>query len=287
MLPHVEKRRHDKFNHTNYNAKFRTTSPVAPPWQLLPLESSFKEGWNSIEFMKIYLQQSEDVKLRLLFQKEMMLKIDDFQTDITKQYTAIFKDAFPRRENEPFGLTDEQKASTRERVQRLIWHLDEMILTIKCWANRNGMKQYEVSNGIAEKGEQLWNDRFQSLKETIDKLLLRYSYKGKHLQYVGSLNHGMRGAHKGRTAFNINDFDVDLFVVHAAEYHKFYPVIAAEFPGNISNGKIFPIGTEMGELVDLSREVGNALMYELRDKVNHPEKFVDGTEIVLREWDAW
>ncbi|UUN25136.1 DUF4157 domain-containing protein [Streptomyces sp. FIT100] len=259
--------------------------------RLLPLEDRYRAAYNEIEFFKAYVSRIEDAETRRRFEVELLDEVSDFQVDSVKQYKAAFKEAFPHRANEPLGLTRQQQAASRARVQQLVWQLRGMNRKITRWANLNGitnLDQNEIGKGIAKKGERIWDERYRNIKKTIDGVVLRFQYKGRNLQYVGSLkNEGQRGPHKGRTAFNINDFDVDLFVVHPAEWRKWLPIITEEAPQMVSNGKIFPIWPQMRELYNLGRSVGKALTRVLRGRVKDSRKFTDETDIVLREKDSY
>ncbi|MFC9944565.1 eCIS core domain-containing protein [Streptomyces pratensis] len=258
--------------------------------RLLPLEDRYRAAYNEIEFFKAYVSRIEDPETRRRFEVELLDEISEFQVDSVKEYKSAFKEAFPHRANEPLGLSRQQQAMSRARVQQLVWQLRGMNRKITRWANRNGivdLDRSEIGKGISKKGERIWGERYQNIKKTIDGVVLRFTYKGRKLEYVGSLNTGTRGPHKGRTAFNINDFDVDLFVVHPAEWRKYLPVITAEAPEKVSNGKIFPIWPQMRELYNLGRTVGKALTRVLRGRVKDSEKFTDETEVVLREKDSY
>jgi hypothetical protein len=258
--------------------------------RLLPLEDRYRAAYNEIEFFKAYVSRIEDPETRRRFEEELLDEISDFQVDSVKEYKSAFKEAFPHRANEPLGLSRQQQAMSRARVQQLVWQLRGMNRKITRWANRNGvvdLDRSEIGKGIAKKGERIWDERYRNIKKTIDGVVFRFDYKGRKLQYVGSLNTGTRGPHKGRTAFNVNDFDVDLFVVHPAEWRKYLPVVTKEAPEKVSNGKIFPIWPQMRELYNLGRTVGKALTRVLRGRVKDSEKFTDETEVVLREKDSY
>lgn len=256
----------------------------------MPLEDVYRASYNEIEYLKVYLTHLADLDTRELFKDMMIQEIDDFQIEIIEEYTLLFKEAFPHRANEPVGITERQREKSREKVNILLQKLDTLNWKIMRWANRIAfvdLSQADIRGAILTKGERLWVRQFQSIKKCIDGVLMQFAYRGRPLQYVGSLNNGTRGAHKGKTAININDFDVDLFVVHPVEWRRHLPVILQHYPGNLSNGKIFPFGTHMKELQDLSHAVGKALARELKDNVKNAWRFIDSTEIVLRERDSF
>src|SRR5438270_12041311 len=79
-----------------------------------------------------------------------------------------------------------------------------------------------IDNAIDVKGKRIWEEEYERIKAEVDDILStsELHYKGQPLQYVGSLTRGWRGPHKGRTAFNLKDFDVDLFVVDRKEFDR-------------------------------------------------------------------
>ncbi|PKX89853.1 uncharacterized protein P174DRAFT_515855 [Aspergillus novofumigatus IBT 16806] len=255
----------------------------------LPLGDIYRDSYNEIEYLKIYLSHFVGPNTHL-FKDAVIQEIDDFQVKISKEYMLLFKEAFPHRANEPFGITEVQHEKSWENVDSLLQKLDALNWKITHWADRVAfvdLNQADIRRAILAKGEILWARQFQDIKRRIDEILTQFAYRGHPLKYVGSLNNGTRGAHKARTVININDFDVDLFVVHPVEWHRHLPVILEQFPENFSNGKIFPLGTHMQDLQDLSHAVGRALARELKDYVKDAWKFIDNTEIVLRERDSF
>jgi hypothetical protein len=92
---------------------------------------------------------------------------------------------------------------------------------------------------------------------------------------------------KGKFRINLDDFDVDLFVAHAEEWRRHLPVIREQFLENFSNGKLHPLGTHMYELQNLSYAVGHALAANLTGRLKKSWRFIENTEIVLREIGAY
>ncbi|KAF4292516.1 hypothetical protein KXW98_007063 [Aspergillus fumigatus] len=257
---------------------------------ILPQEDVFRASYNRIEFLKAYFSHIQSPHIQQRFKAELLHPIEEFQALVTTEYTLLFKDAFPHRVNEAAGLPEPQRAQAREGVNRLLRKLDMLNGNITAWAYQNAkvdLRQVDARENILTQGEAIWARRFRSIKEDIDALLEQFSYYGQPLQYVGSLCHGTRGRHKGKSAINMDDFDVDLFVVHAEEWRRHLPVIRDRFPENFSNGKIYPLGTHMHELQNLSHAVGHALAANLTGRVGKSWRFIENTEIVLREIDAY
>ncbi|RHZ43075.1 uncharacterized protein CDV56_100147 [Aspergillus thermomutatus] len=254
------------------------------------MEDIFRASYNEIEYLKAYFGHIQSPHIQQSFEAEILHPIEEFQILVTKEYTLLFKDAFPHRINEAAGLPEPQRRRARNGVIRLLRKLDMLNWNITAWAHRNAMidlQQTDTREKILMQGEGIWARRFRSIKAEIDAVLEQFSYRGHPLQYVGSLKHGIRGSHKGKSAINIDDFDVDLFVAHAEEWHRHLPAIQEKFPQHFSNGKIYPLGTHMHELQNLSHAVGYALAANLRGKVKNSWRFIGHTEIVLREIDKY
>ncbi|GAQ08557.1 hypothetical protein ALT_5878 [Aspergillus lentulus] len=279
--------RYDLYKVTNLSDN--VTVPLTET-AILPLEDMFRASYNEIEYLKVYFSHIESPPIQQRFEADLLHPIEEFQALVTREYTLLFKDAFPHRINEAAGLQESQRARAREGVTRLLRKLDMLNETITAWAYQTVMvdlRQGDARENILTQGEAIWARRFRSIKEAIDAVLGQFSYHGHHLQYVGSLSHGIRGHHKGTTVINLDDFDVDLFVAHAEEWRRHLPVIREQFPDNFSNGKIHPLGTHMHELQNLSYAVGHALAANLPGRVKKSRRFIGNTEIVLREIGAY
>ncbi|PYH87083.1 hypothetical protein BO82DRAFT_397013 [Aspergillus uvarum CBS 121591] len=257
----------------------------------LPLEDLFRASYNELEYLKLYLGDLQDPNTHHHpFTSAHIDEVETFQAYITHQYTLVFKHAFPHRANEPFGLTIHQESTTRANVTLLLRHLDAANWALARWAQQNillDIAQADLRRRGVTRGEALWTQRYAAIKARVDGVLAGSRYRGQPLAYVGSLNHGIRGAHKGKTAINLHDFDVDLFVVHPAEWRRLLPAIRTGYPDHLSNEKIFPLETHLRELQELGEAVGLALAAELRGKVKGAGRFKGGTEIVLREFDRY
>jgi hypothetical protein len=134
-----------------------------------------------------------------------------------------------------------------------------------------------IDYAIDVQGKRIWHEEYEKIKTEIDEILSNseFHYKGRPLQYVGSLSRGFRGPHKGLTAFNLRDFDVDLYVVDRNEFER---VSRKRRPDPRDDAdKIFPTERRAPELYDLQKRVRAALV----QKFKHVKGLRD-TEIVLR-----
>ncbi|GFF87540.1 hypothetical protein IFM53868_05181 [Aspergillus udagawae] len=144
------------------------------------------------EFVNLVKGKNPHIQQR--FEAEILHPIEDFQVSVTKEYTLLFKDAFPHRINEAAGLAEPQRAQAREGVVRLLQKIDTLSWNITAWAYQNAMidlRQVDARENISTQGEAIWARRFRSIKEDIDAVLGQFSYDGHPLRYVGSLTHGI------------------------------------------------------------------------------------------------
>jgi len=117
-------------------------------------------------------------------------------------------------------------------------------------------------------------------------VLKGFNYNGRPLGCVGSLVAGMRGPHKGRTAFNLNDFDVDLYVVHPEEWDKVRPAMLRDAPESVKSDKIFPNPLFTPDLSRLGSAVGKALEERFKGRLKSTARLAE-TEILIRRENPW
>ncbi|MGH9194615.1 MAG: hypothetical protein ACRD1T_02610, partial [Acidimicrobiia bacterium] len=257
--------------------------------ELLPLQDQYSNAYNNIEYIKSYVNSIQDPEVRSRFQEELLDDVVNFQKDSVREYKEVFKQAFPNRSMELNRPRKFQRRQLRNRVSRLLLELRVMNGKISRWASTTGIEGFnrsEFDKALLKKGETIWDSEYKAIKATIDKVVDRHHYKGKRLRYVGSLNTGMRGPHKGKTAFNINDFDVDLFVVHPEEWKRAYPHMKRDYPNFVDDQKMFPRRPHLNDLVNKSQEVGGDLANAVRGRLKDLSEFYK-TEIVLRWQDSY
>ncbi|MGP3999966.1 eCIS core domain-containing protein [Streptomyces sp. 8N706] len=257
--------------------------------ELLPLQNKYQTAYNNIEYIKTYLSTIENEEVRRRFKEELLDEISDFQVDSVREYKTAFKRAFPRRVTELRPLKKRQEKTARRQVSALLVELRMMTGKISRWAARNGVSDFSggaFSKAVTQKGEKIWKREYLDIKNTIDGVVNRFSYKTKPLEYVGSLRKGTRGPHKGRTAFNVSDFDVDLFVVHPEEWARIYPKMIKHRPDLTDDAKIFPALPYMKQLVSLGQRVGRSLAGALHGRLRSVSELLK-TEIVLRKDPAY
>ncbi|MDN3059209.1 DUF4157 domain-containing protein [Streptomyces sp. SRF1] len=257
--------------------------------ELLPLQDRYSEAYNNIEYIKSYVNSIEDANVKARFKEEVLDDVVNFQKDSVRKYKLAFKKAFPNRSMELTRPRRRTRRQVRNQVLALLVELRTMNDKITRWAAATGIEDFsrnKFDKALLEKGRIIWEREYKSIKGTIDQVVKKHRYKGKPLSYVGSLNTGMRGPHKGKTAFNINDFDVDLFVVHPEEWRRVYPLMKRDWPEFVDDQKMFPRPPHLQELINKSQEVGGELASVLQGRLKDLSEFYK-TEIVLRWKEAW
>ncbi|MEU8567474.1 hypothetical protein AB0C51_03760 [Streptomyces pathocidini] len=258
--------------------------------ELLPLQDQYSAAYNNIEYIKSYVNSIEDAEVRNRFREEVLDAVVDFQKDSVRKYKVAFKKAFPHREQELTRPRKRTRRQVRNQVLDLLVELRTMNSKITRWAAATGIEDFsrgKFDKALLEKGKRIWDREYKSIKGTIDGIVNKHRYKGKRLEYVGSLKSGLRGPHKGKTAFNINDFDVDLFVVHPEEWKRVYPMMKRDWPEVVDNLKMFPRPPHLQELINKGDEVGGELATALEGRLKDVSEIRNETEIVLRWQEAW
>ncbi|MFD7233783.1 DUF4157 domain-containing protein [Streptomyces syringium] len=251
----------------------------------LPLGDRYRKAYNSIEYLKAYVNRIENPRVKERFQRELLPDIEHFQKDSVSEYKKVFKEAYPHRVDEPNELNALQKSRAEAKMRVLLLRLRVMTRRIGTWGDANGVPDLTggaIDEAVRRRGQTIWEEEYKSIRSTVDSVLVRYTYKGARLHYLGSLKWGTRGPHKGRTAFNTSDFDVDLYVVHPIEFAKAYPVMKANSPKDVDEEKISPKKPWMADLVNLGSTLGAEFVRTLGERVRNPEE-LRKTDIYLRK----
>ncbi|MFE2989398.1 DUF4157 domain-containing protein [Streptomyces sp. NPDC059262] len=256
---------------------------------LMPLGDQYTQAYNNMEYVKTYINSIENERVRNQFKEEILDDVISFQKESVGDYKKAFKMTFPSRSLEHRAPDSETAAQVEAKVAVLLEKLRGMNGKISGWARRTGIEGFgreEFDKVLAEKGKNIWEREYKAIKGIIDRVLSKEDYKKKPLEYVGSLKWGTRGPHKGRTAFNVDDFDVDLFVVHPEEWKRVYPLIKRRFPNEVDGEKFFPknVGDILSELVGKGVAAGGRLADALEGRLKDDDEIRNKTDIVLR-WE--
>ncbi|KAJ7243550.1 hypothetical protein C8J57DRAFT_967744, partial [Mycena rebaudengoi] len=198
------------------------------PMANLPLWERYQAAHVAIDNLMQYLQAfcfKEDAPCNILRKTlEVVIRpfIEGLQKSSASEHRGIFKDFFPCKSLE-IELTDQRRERAKERMLPLVEKSEAALEELKKWAMRTGIEDFRRENidaTIHGRGEALWAAAFKERQERVNNVIARFAYNGKPLGYIGSMSTGFRGPHKGKTHFDPNDFDVDLYVIDAQEYER-------------------------------------------------------------------
>ncbi|EME38219.1 hypothetical protein DOTSEDRAFT_39274 [Dothistroma septosporum NZE10] len=267
-------------------------TPVASAWAEISMADEFRDSYNELFYTQLFSSEFEHVAYRNRVQDQIIGDIKNLRLDANREYNQLFKSTFLHRVDEARILTEGEQYLARHRMMALIQKLTALHGNVSSWTTENvnlALEFKDTRARVLSSGRQIWLRRFEALKAEVDDTLKQFSFQGQPLQYVGSLVEGVRGRHKGRTALDFDEFDLDLFVVHAEEWHRHEPVMEEFLPHNLSRNKIFPNGTHLRQIRELGSAVGAAVAARLRGEFNEVvmSKIRDQTEIALARADRF
>ncbi|MGW6204549.1 hypothetical protein ACWF9B_13010 [Streptomyces sp. NPDC055089] len=242
----------------------------------LPLTTKFHQAYNKIDNFKHYMSTITEPTVKEMYEMELLPKIVSFQAPSVDRFKKIYDATFPKEARGlPLGRDGQKNAANK--VRPLVTQADRLLAEVKEWAATTGisdLSEEEIDNTIQIKGREIWNAAWQKKKTEVEGILSLFEYKGKPIEYRGSVKNGMKGLPKGKTHFDANDFDVDMYVVHPDEFRA----IVRARPSRELAGKIFPNITDTRELFDISKQIADRLG-EAFPNVSRARE----SEIVLRE----
>ncbi|WP_333734281.1 phage tail protein [Streptomyces sp. IBSBF 3010] len=242
----------------------------------LPLTTKFHQAYNRIDNFKHYMGTITEPTVKELYEIELLPKIVAFQAPSVDRFKKIYEATFPK-EARGVALGRDGQKTAANKVRPLVSQADQLLAELKEWASTTGisdLSEEEIDNTIQNKGREIWHSAWQRKKAEVEEILSAFTYKGQPVQYRGSVQNGMKGLQKGKTHFDVNDFDVDMYVVHPEEFRA----ITRARPSRELAGKIFPNVTDTRELLSISNEVADRLARAFPD-IPRAGK----SEIVLRE----
>lgn len=246
----------------------------------LPLWERYQTAHVTIDNLMQYLLASSAPRTKV--ELEIRPRIQALQRASAAEYKGIFKEFFPSKSLE-IELSDWRRRQAKERVRPLVEQAEVALNDLKEWAIGTGVEDLsreKLHETIHVKGEEIWVASFRNQQETINKVIANFTYNGQPLGYVGSMKTGFRGPHKGKTHFDPDDFDVDLYVVDEQEYER----ERCRNPKStfIDNDKIFPSEEETPHLMIFSKKVVSALAEEFPGV-----KTIFESTVVLRRVPPW
>jgi hypothetical protein len=230
------------------------------------------------------MANNADPETRARFEAEFADRVRELQARQTAEFKSMWKQLFPSKKDE-FALTPEGSARAEEMIQRHVAEAESFMNELSEFAATTG--DPALADGNAEHtmdrdGTAAWEASFQETQARINEVLSRpeFRYHGQEIGYIGSMQSGWRGAHKGKTRFDPFDFDVDLYVVVDQET---YDNIRRDYPHLDSDDtKLMPSETEPEDLVRLSARIGAAL----KEAFPHV-KGIEDSVIALRAEQPW
>jgi hypothetical protein len=231
-----------------------------------PLRARYAEVYDRIEYYKAYVNSIEDTAVKESFQNELMDNIEGLQTTSVAAYKEAYTEAFPERGDEEKEMSAETEAALTEKIEGLTAELEEMLSSVVEWGNSTGVTDLSgdaVDEVFDVKGPEIWNARFEQIQGVINGIVSDTEYQGQRVGLVGSVVTGRRGRYKGRVRLNLDDFDVDMYVVDPEEFDRVLPLVAGTALVKAEGSVIMPDAEHTPDLLALSRQVDAELADEL------------------------
>lgn len=204
----------------------------------LPGASYFKEEFNRLDSLAYYLETFGSPDEREEFFKEVLPEVTS--QDFPGEFKKTYKEFLPSISKEG-PLAPEQAAEALRRTAEIGRRVEDASARVVEWAQRHGIFERNgvtVDQAVAI-GEEEFRRSYERTTARIQRILAEVSDEYKvSLDYVGSMRSGARGPHKGGVHANLDDFDLDLFIVDRDWYDMEYPRAMTFFPDQASRGKI-------------------------------------------------
>jgi hypothetical protein len=205
----------------------------------LPLNDKFKQAHIAIDNFKHYMGSVTDPVVKADYTANILPAIQKLQDPSISSFNAIYDKRFPRSTATGPGTPLITDAQAKALVQPLVGDADKLLAQLKAWAAATGIPDLDkasIDKTLREKGDAIWRKSFEKTKADIIAAIGAVSYKGAAVEFTGSSFTGWKGPHKGQTHFNPADFDVDMYVVHPADFAN-----AQKAGAKVVSGKmIFP-----------------------------------------------
>lgn len=227
----------------------------------LPGTPEFRRAWIGIDNFRSYMLHTADPATRERFEAEYADRIHDLQSHQTKQFKTLWKQLFLSKADE-YALSPEGSRRAAELINRQVLEAEKLMTELEGFAASTGepaLAEGKAASTIDREGATAWEASFRETQAKINDVLANpdFKYRGHEIGYIGSMQTGMRGAHKGKTRFDPYDFDVDLYVVVDQET---FNELVATYPGLDSDDiKIMPDDIDPPDVVWLGKQIGQAL----------------------------
>lgn len=250
----------------------------------LPGTPEFRRAWTGIDNFRSYMANNADPETRARFEAEYADRVRELQARQTAEFKSMWKELFPSKKDE-FALSPEDARQAEEMIERHVAEARSFMDELTGFAATTGdpaLAEGNAEHTMDREGTAAWEASFRETQARINEVLANpeFRYHGAEIGYIGSMNSGWRGAHKGKTRFDPFDFDVDLYVVVDQET---YDRIRREHPHLDSDDtKLMPDDEDPEDLVELSEQIGQAL------KAAFPHvRGIEDSVIALRAEQPW
>ncbi|MGW5052652.1 toxin glutamine deamidase domain-containing protein [Actinokineospora sp. NPDC004072] len=248
----------------------------------LPGTPEFRRSWVAIDNFRSYMERTADPQTRARFEAELAGRIADLQARQTAAFKSLWKDLFPSKSNE-YALSPDGAARAERLIQGFTDEARGLLDDLASFANSTGdpdLAEGRAEGTIDREGTEAWEAGFREVQAKIDKVLSEFNYRGNPIGYIGSMQTGWRGAHKGKTRFDPNDFDVDLYVV--VDQATFDEIVTNNPMLDADADKIMPDGTRPRDIARLGAQIGAAL----KEAFPHV-KGIEESVIAIRAVQPW
>jgi len=204
----------------------------------LPGAGYFKEQYNRLDSLAYYLEKVTAPDEREEFLKEILPEVT--AQDFPGEFKKTYKEFLPSISREG-PLTPERSAEALSSTSEISRKVEDAYAEVVDWAERHGIFQREgttVDEAVAI-GEAEYRLAYERTTARIQKIVAEVAERYEiTLDYVGSMRSGSRGPHKGGVHANLDDFDLDLFIVDRDWYDMEYLRAMTFFPDQVSRAKI-------------------------------------------------
>jgi hypothetical protein len=250
----------------------------------LPGTPEFRRAWTAIDNFRSYMTTNANPETRDRFESEYGDRVRDLQSRQTAEFKNLWKNLFPSKKDE-FALSPEGSRRAEELIREQVAEAENLMNELSGFAATTGdpaLAEGNAASTMDREGTAAWEASFREIQAKINEVLANpdFRYHGHEIGYIGSMNSGMRGAHKGKTRFDPYDFDVDLYVVVDQET---YDAIRRAYPHlDADDTKLMPSDEEPEDLVELSEQIGQAF------KAAFPHvRGIEESVIALRAEQPW
>jgi hypothetical protein len=207
----------------------------------LPLNDAFRRPYDALDSIAYFMEEHAPPEIRQRFEAEQLPALREFRKQALERFQTLYRKFFPSTSSER-ALPPDRARDAADEVRPLAEEAERMLEEVRAWSDATGVPELrrEAFDQAVEQGERAWRQRYEEYRAAAMDVVARARYQGEPLGFIGSMQDGLRGPHKGMTRADLNAFDLDLYVIHRAEFDRLYDIIMQHRPELLSRGKIFP-----------------------------------------------